>query len=91
MDFGRIIDVEEEEVQREFRLYSSLLNRDKNQVLKELKDRNFTEDPQNFDFDEFWRILQAQEKHYLTDGAFRITRSSRITPDLSKYIFQFVH
>lgn len=74
LDFGRIIDVQDDEIQREFRLYTSIFKKDKDQVIKELKDRRFADDPNTFDFDEFWRVLQTQERHHLTDAPFRITR-----------------
>ncbi|WP_415062520.1 AarF/UbiB family protein [Bdellovibrio sp.] len=75
LDFGRIIEYESDELEKERFLYLAILNKRKAQVFSEFKKRSLIQDPESFNFEEFWRLLQKQQEHHLVETPFRITRS----------------
>lgn len=75
LDFGRIIEYEFDELEKERFLYLAILHGRKEQVFAELIKRNLIQDHESFDFEDFWRLLKKQQEHHLVDTPFKITRS----------------
>lgn len=75
LDFGRIMEFEAEDLEKERLLYQAILYGNKSKFLDHFIQNALIFDPGNFDFDAFWMLIQRQNHHHLVDSPFKITRS----------------
>lgn len=74
LDFGRVIELNAEEVELERTLYKAILHKNKLKVFEQFRQRDLLTDPEKFDFEGFWKVLMQQQAHHLNEGSFKFDR-----------------
>lgn len=75
LDFGRVVEYEPEEVETERQLFYAILNRKKDEVFDLLRKRGLITDPESFDYEGYWNLLERQLEHHFAKVPTKITRT----------------